>query len=55
MKNNEEEMDGVKISRLLHEIEDASLQNILRDIIFMEKNVFDAIKTHRPETIKERK
>lgn len=44
--------EKISLSTLLSEIQDKSLQNILRDVLFSEKDVNSAIKTHRPETRK---
>jgi len=44
-----EQDEKVALSLLLQEIEDASLESILRSVIFNDEEVHDAIKADRPE------
>lgn len=45
--------DKVVLSQVLREIEDASLQLIIRSIVFEQEDALVAIKKHRPETTEE--
>ncbi len=49
MKAFEKEKAAVILSKLLSEIKDRSLQNILRRVIFKGDDVRDVIKEERPE------
>ena len=50
MKANLPLSEKIKLSQLLNEIKDKSLSNALRDILFQDVSVTEAIKKHRPET-----